>query len=320
MKKNTWRSMAMVAAASIAITLAGCSSGGGGSTGSGDIVIGFVPGGTTAQFWTAMKTGAEKKAKALGVTLDWQGAPDYAVAAQTPVLNSLAAKKLDALVVAPVDATAMFAPIKAIQDNGAKIVTVDSGLKDTSIVEAQVFSDNEQGGGVAAEQLVKTAGTSGTIAVLGLTPEATTVNGRITGFLDKIKELAPDAKILPTQYADGDPATQDKLQALLVAHPEITAVFVPNSSGAGAAAAIKAQGKSGISVVAYDSSTAQVALLKSGELNALVLQQPAKEGEIAVQAAYDAVKGKTPKKKTLVPNLLATTQNAGDSSISPFFY
>lgn len=304
--------------------MAACSSsgsddGGGGGTGD-DVVIGFVPGGTTAQFWTAMKNGAQEKADELGAKLIWQGDPEYSVAAQTPVLNSIAASSLDALVVAPTDPEAMFAPINAIAQAGAKIVLVDSKLKDTSIVEAQVYSDNEQGGAAAAEQFVESAGETGKVAVLGLTPEATTVNDRITGFTEKLAEIAPDIEILPTQYADGEPATQDVFQSILVSEPDLAGVFVPNSAGAGAAAAVKAQGREGIVIIDYDSSDGQVQLLKDGELSALVLQQPAEQGAVAVQAAYDAVQGKTPEAETLVPTIIATTENADDDDIKPYFY
>lgn len=322
MKKSATRLLTVASVVAMGIALAGCSStsGDGGDAATDDIVIGFVPGATQAQFWTAMKDGAEAKAEELGVTLEWQGAPDYSVAAQTPILNSMAALDLDALIVAPVDGEAMFAPINAIAEAGTKIVTIDSGLVDTSIVQAQVVSDNAQGGAAAAEQYVAQAGTTGTVAILGLTPEAVTVNARLQGFVDKMGEIAPDVVILPTQYGDGDAATQDVFQSVLVSQPDLTGVFVPNSAGAGAAAAVKAQGREGIVVIGYDSSEAQVALLKSGEISGLILQQPGEEGAIAVQAAYDLIKGETPEAKTLVPNILATTENAEDADISPYFY
>lgn len=322
--KKTSRLWAAVSIATLCASLAACSPSSddsGSSSGTPDeIVIGFVPGGTTAQFWTAMKNGAQEKADELGVKLIWQGDPEYSVAAQTPVLNSIAASNLDALVVAPTDPEAMFAPINAIAQTGAKIVLVDSKLNDTSIVEAQVYSDNEQGGAAAAEQYVETAGTTGKVAVLGLTPEATTVNARIKGFTDKLQEIAPDIEILPTQYADGEPATQDVFQAILVSQPDLTGVFVPSSAGAGAAAAVKAQGREGIVVIDYDSSDGQVQLLKNGEISVLVLQQPAEQGAVAVQAAYDAIMGKKPQAETLVPTIIATTKNAEDPAIAPYFY
>lgn len=319
--KYTLRLFAAVSIAAVSISLSACvsSSGNGGIDGD-EIKIGFVPGATTAQFWTAMKNGAQDKADELGVELIWQGDPEYSVAAQTPVLNSVAASNLDALIVAPTDPEAMFAPINAIAESGAKIVLVDSKLDDLSIVEAQVYSDNEQGGAVAAEQYVESAGATGTVAVIGLTPEATTVNARIKGFVDKLTEIAPDIQILPTQYADGEPATQDVFQSMLVSNPDLTGVFVPSSTGAGAAAAVKAQGRENILIIDYDSSEGQVQLLNNGEIGALVLQQPAEQGAVAVQAAYDAVMGKKPQVETLVPTVIATTDNANDPDVKRYFY
>lgn len=315
----------IIAIATIA-ALAACSTPSSEKSGAqnGTVTIAFVPGSTTSQFYVSMKTGAEKAAKKLGVKLVYQGAADFSPADQTPIINALAAQKLDGLVVAPTDQESMFAPINALHGMGVKIVTVDTALKDTSIVTASVTASNRQGGEIAADQMAKlTNGKTGSIAVLGLNPGATTINERAAGFAAQIKEKYSNLTVLPTEYVSGTDAgdAQTKTEALLLGHPDIVGVFAPNQPGSdGAAAAMRAQNKTGIPIIGYDSSDSQVKLLKSGAIAALILQQPALEGELAVEAAYAAITGGTFKKEQLLDNFLATTENSSDPAVSKYFY
>src|SRR4051812_28229545 len=52
------------------------------------------------EFYITMNCGAQAKAKELGVTLDFQGPDKFDAGLQTPVVNAVAAKKPDAVLVA----------------------------------------------------------------------------------------------------------------------------------------------------------------------------------------------------------------------------
>lgn len=319
----------LAALATLALTVAGCSTGSGNSSennsGDGTVKIAFVPGSTTAQFYVSMKAGAEEAAKELGVELVYQGASEFSPADQTPIVNALAAQDIDALVIAPTDQESMFAPINALHQAGVKIVTVDTTLKDTSIVAAEVSASNEQGGALAADHLGELLGqdAEGTVAILGLNPGATTINARAQGFSDRIAEVYPGLTVLPTEYVSGtDPSdAQTKTEALLLAHSNLVGVFAPNQpAGEGAAAGLRSQGITDVPVIGYDSSERQVALLKEGSIDALVLQQPALEGRLAVEAAYAAVTDEEFEASQLLDNVLATTENVEDPEIVRYFY
>ena len=318
----------LMLAAVAALLVAACGSGTTPSDASAapdeQVTIAFVPGSTTAQFYLTMKEGAQAEADRLGAKLIFQGATEFSPAAQTPIINALAAQDIDALVVAPTDQESMFAPINALYEAGVKIVAVDTTLKDKSILAASVSASNQQGGAIAADQLVKALGTKGgSVAILGLNPGATTINERAQGFTDQVAKSYPNLTVLPTEYVSGtDPSdAQTKTEALLLGHTDLVGIFAPNQPASeGAAAALKAQGKTGVVIIGYDSSESQVALLESGAISALVLQQPALEGQLAVQAAYAAVTGGEFKKEQLLDNILATTENAKDPAITKFYY
>ena len=70
------------------------------------------------EFYITMNCGAQEKAKELGVNLDFQGPDKFDATLQTPIVNAVAAKQPDAVLIAPTDTKAMFAPIKQLAAGG----------------------------------------------------------------------------------------------------------------------------------------------------------------------------------------------------------
>src|ERR1700724_346042 len=65
--------------------------------------ISLLPGLTTDSFYITIPPGAEAAAKDLGITLVFQGAPDFNPVTQVPVLNAIIGRKPDAILIAPAD-------------------------------------------------------------------------------------------------------------------------------------------------------------------------------------------------------------------------
>src|SRR3954454_21736056 len=80
------------------------------------------------EFYLTMNCGAQAEAKAKGVTLDFQGPDQFDPSQQTPVVNAVAAKKPDAVLVAPTDTKAMYAPFKQLSANASELVVVAAAL------------------------------------------------------------------------------------------------------------------------------------------------------------------------------------------------
>ncbi len=152
--KGSHRLLAICAA--LALVVAACggdddsSSSGGSASSSGgskkNYKMTLVAGVKGDEFYITMNCGAQAKAKELGVTLDFQGPDEFDASQQTPIVNAVAAKKPDAMLVAPTDTKAMFAPIKQVADAGSKVVLVDTTLEQPDMAVSQIASDNKGGG------------------------------------------------------------------------------------------------------------------------------------------------------------------------------
>lgn len=331
-KHLTWRRPAAcavgVVAAGAALAACGSSSSGGsaaagGSGGGGGKTIVFVAGQANNVFYETMKGPAEAEAKKLGYKLIWNPPSQFSAESQTPILQSLIAKHPAALVVTPDDPDAMASPIEQYVRDKIPVITVDTGLSNTSLVKSAITSDNVQGGQLAAKFIgQKTGGKGGTFAMGADTSTHTTVV-RGQQFGNAIKSKYPNMKLYPTEYDQQNESQAATLTAsTLTAHHDITGVFGTNNDAVeGIARAVKEQGKTGkIDVVGYDADPTEAKLLKDGEVSALIIQQPAKEARMAVQFAADAIEGKPVKKSVQLPNIIATKADANKPSIAKYYY
>jgi ribose transport system substrate-binding protein len=297
--KGTHRLLAICAA--LALVVAACgddnesSSGGASSSGGGEkksYKMTLVAGVKGDEFYITMNCGAQAKAKELGVTLDFQGPDEFDASQQTPIVNAVAAKKPDAMLVAPTDTKAMFAPIKQVADAGSKVVLVDTTLEQPDMAVSQIASDNKGGGAAAADTLKELMGGSGKVYVINVKPGISTTDLREEGFVAKAKELGLD--YVGRDYSNDKPETAAaKVKAALAKNPDIKGIFATNLfSAEGAATGVREAGAKGVSIVGFDAGPKQVEDLKQGIVQALIAQKPAEIGADGVEQAYNALTGK----------------------------
>src|SRR3954451_19056357 len=175
-RRTAWVLAACLMTASLVLVACGgddSSSGSSGSSGSGggkNYKLTLGAGVKGDQFYITMNCGAQAEAKKLGATVDFQGPDQFDASLQTPIVNAVTAKKPDAILIAPTDAKAMYAPIKQAADQGIKVVLVDTTLEQSDLAVSQIASDNPGGGRAAAKALAKVMGGTGKVFVNNTKP------------------------------------------------------------------------------------------------------------------------------------------------------
>jgi ribose transport system substrate-binding protein len=293
-----WAAVLLLALA--AGTLVACggddSSSGGGSSGSSggkNYKMTLIAGVKGDEFYITMNCGAQAKAKELGVTLDFQGPDKFDAAQQTPIVDAVTAKSPDAILIAPTDTKALFAPITQAAQN-SKIVLVDTTLDDPSMAVSQIASDNLKGGETAGTTLLDLIGGKGKVMVVNVKPGISTTDQRGQGFEQAVKGK-PGVTYLGQEYDDDDPAKAASIvSATLSKNPDLKGIFAANLfSAEGSATALRQAGKLGdVKIVGFDAGPKQVQDLKDGLVQALIAQKPADIGSQGVEQAYNALEGK----------------------------
>ena len=253
----------------------------------------FIQGVAGDEFYITMQCGMEAEAAKLGVSVKTQGAQKFDPTLQKPILDSVAAGKPDAILIAPTDVTAMQAPLNAAAEAGTKIVLVDTTVEDPSIAVSAIASDNEGGGRAAFEAIKQLNPNGGKVMVMSVNPGISTTDARAKGFEDAVKE---DSKFqyLGVQYSKNEPAIAANLiGSALQKDPDLVGVFAANLfSAEGTATGVRQAGKQEqVKIVSFDAGPNQVKALKEGTVQALVAQQPALIGQYGVDAAVTALDG-----------------------------
>lgn len=284
--------------------------------------LAFIPGVGGDAYYGSVQCGIEAAAKARGTAVDTQAPKSFDPAAQIPILEAMIAKKPDAIVIAPTDSKALFAPLKKAADQGIKVVLVDTTLEDPSIAVSEVSSDNVEAGKVAAAELAKVLGDKkGSVLTVNLSPGVTTTDDREQGFAEAIK--AAGQNYLPQQFSNNSVQKADQIvSATLLSNPDLAGIFSTAAFNTeGAVAALRAAGRSkDVMIVGFNANPPGIDQLKKGQVFAQVVLKPYDEGKFAGEQALNALEGKPVEKQILTGSVVATKDNLESPEVSKYLY
>ncbi len=272
----------------------------------------------SSEYWQTCKSGIDKAAEELGLTIDVQGPPaESDIQGQVNQIETQLSQNPDAIIIAPDDGDAVIGALEAAGYEGV-IVAVDTAIKysaDGSYYEKQlsyVGTSNEEAayGGGAFGAALKGADTKALI-IYGQEGDDTS-NQRKSGYEKALEE----AGLTPVAVMSGNNNTADSknvMEGQLIANPDINLVLCHNDDSAlGALEAIKEAGKEGIAVIGFDGNTSALESIAAGEMKATIAQQPEEMGYLAGMTAVAALKGETVEKVVSVPTVVIDADNVAD--------
>jgi ribose transport system substrate-binding protein len=293
--------------------------------------IALVPGLTTDAFYITMNRGAEAAIAALGDTYIFQGASEWNVTLQVPVLDAVIAKKPDAILIAPTDKVQLIEPLKKAHDAGIVVVNVDTfigngvfqtGSGDADFPVSYVASDNVLGGRMAARALAKAIGEKGKVYVSNVKPGISTTDQREEGFKAEISQH-PGIEILETQFNDDDAnKAAAQVQAVFGRNPDLAGVFGANLfSATGTANGVKQAGQAGkVKIAAFDAPQSVVQELKDGTFEIAIAQHPAEIGYFGVVVAHAVLSGNPAPTLIGTGFTVMTKDNIDDPNVAKYLY
>lgn len=201
----------------------------------------FIPKVTGNAFFEVANNGAQAFAKDWGITVDYQGSPNAAVADQVQVINTAVASGTDAICISTVDAAGVADALKAAREAGVVVTTWDSdaAASDRDLMVSQGTPE------VLGRMLVDMAVTG--LEARGIDPKADEVtycwhysqatvtdqnSWQVAGEAI-IKAEYPNWKnVAPDNYYSNQDAEQAITvgEAVLAAHPDIDVIICNDST------------------------------------------------------------------------------------------
>lgn len=274
--------------------------------------VGVIPGPLGNSFYTSLAAGAEAGVKDIN--------PNAAVTVvsyendlnkEFSLIESFVAAKVDMIVMVAADPDAVTPAIKKAQGAGIVVVGVDAAA---NAADANVVTDNHQGGVLACKYLAEKLEGTGNVALLN-GPQVQGVLDRIAGCKESLAQF-PGVEIVADEQGDG---SRDEgfriMQAFLTKFTDLDGVFSMNDPQAvGADLAAKQAGRSGLTIVGFDGGPEIIAALKEDtQVVASAAQDPWTLGFKAVQVGKGILDGNPPaEKKILAPTGLVTRENVAE--------
>lgn len=261
--------------------------------------IAFIVKATDSDFWQYTIVGAKNAEHDLQglINITTYGPPSEAdIDQQIAILENVVNTKPDAIVISSTSSDAPSLILDNAYEQGIKIILIDNFVYDTRY-NSFLATNNEVGGALAADKLVqflkeKGKPLKGKVGLVSAMAGVQVLVDRDIGFKERLSEIAPELEILPTIYVDNDIAkAANATEDLLVAYDDLVAIFADNNhTGDGVARVIELQGlEEEVVAVAYDSDPQEIEALRSGALDALIVQDPHGMGYKGVMFAFMAI-------------------------------
>ena len=263
------------------------------------LTIAFVPQNTSVEFAQSLHAGAVKAqqelvAQGFIVKLLWKGPlRESDSAAQISLMDNFSARRVDGLVIDPVDSGALVESVEFATSAGVPVVVVNSAVQ-TEKIASFIGTDQFRAGQKAGEYLGRLMNGAGNALMLRGAAGSSSTGQREAGFVSAMTNQFPAIKLLANAQRSGG-----TLESAVTAAKQLTAefgekvngVFTPNEQTTVAMlrALREAQRAGGIvKLVGFDAAQEAVGALEKGDLQALMVQDAVKLGYTAITTVVTA--------------------------------
>ncbi len=252
------------------------------------IKVAMVPKLIGLSVFKANEQGAIEAAKSLNINFLYTGPVTASAQGQVDIINSLVARKFDAITVTSNNPTELAPSLKRAMAQGIAVVSYDS---DVSPDARDFFIQNTAYpamGKALVDSVEAYAGPNAQVAILSSTPDAAIQNAWLGAVKTYMAATYPNMKIVTTQYGQSSPSLS--LSAglnILHAYPQVTAIIAPDGAAeVGAAAAIEKLGLQGkvFATGASDPNSIRQ-YVKDGVIKASPLWDEVGEGKLVMYVA-----------------------------------
>lgn len=255
--------------------------------------VAFITKSTQSAFWQSVYAGATAAATEYNLQITFEGPEreeDYET--QNELIAQAVEKGAEVIVFSAVDYNANSAAINEAARQGVKIVVIDSDVNSRQ-VSCRIGTDNYAAGQMAGEAAL--SGKEEKLYIGIVNYGVNTANGqqREQGFREAAAE---DERVVYMRTINVISTTEEARKGtkeLLDKYPEINVIVTFNEwTSLGVGWAIRdLELAEKTEVVAFDSNVVSVGMLETGEVDALIVQNPYAMGYLGVENAYNLING-----------------------------
>jgi ABC-type sugar transport system substrate-binding protein len=279
----------------------------------------YVTAADSHAYATPANKALEARAKELGIDV-LSLSQNFNVQTGTEQLNTCIARKVDGIILWPLDPQAYIPGLARAQAANIPAILINSPMGEQAkpFIKSFTGPDVYEEGKMAADSLNKALdGEGGVIIIAGQAGNGTTI-GRVGGFADQLTALGSKIVILDTVNADFDQ------QKALVASRDLITRFGDKITGVYANDDTMARGfidawkeanggKPTPPIVGINGQKDAFESIKSGEMYSTIVQSPDEDGKLAIDTMAQILDGKEVKDRIGIPLTVVTKDNVETS-------
>ncbi len=257
---------------------------------------------TESEFWKASFAGANAAKAEYNLALTIRGPEtEEDFMAQNHYIEEAVAQGADAIVFSAISYEENAKAIDYAASKGVKIVVIDSDV-DSRAVSVRVGTDNIEAGHMAAEAVLDLEEPKLRIGIINYSVVSRNGEERETGLREVLEKDPRVEQIVTVNVLTSPEAARAQTEILLQKHPDLNVLLALNEPLAvGAARAVDVCDlEDQVHLIGFDAHVQCIDYLQTGEVSALLVQNPYAMGYLGVEAAYKILQGKLYSPETLI--------------------
>ncbi len=230
-----------------------------------------------------------------GVDLIFKAPEGSDASQQIRIVRDLIRMKVDGLALCPTDPRALEPLVAEARAAGIPVITFESDMPKSGRI-CFLGTDNYRAGRHLAEVLARELKDEGDAIVCTGLPTQPSLNQRIQGIRDVLREKYPRIRIVSLQSGEGNPDSTTKvIERQIREHPDFDSFTSIDATGGPAAVSIwKAMGWKGSKhkIVTFDDMPENLSGIRSGIIAAVISQREWTWGTLIIDRLLDIVEGK----------------------------
>ena len=276
-------------------------------------IVAVIPETTAEELWEGEHAGVALAVKGTKWRIYWNGpSSEDQVAQQIALVQHVDSIHAAGLILAPDHPLALTTVVRHVLSRGIPTVIVSTELP----LHPQsnlgfVLNDDEAAGALAADYVAQLLHGHGQVTLLGDNPNIRSTAMRAKGFGDRLVNY-PDLHLVAQprgsfRQGEAEQQTEDVLRA----HPHLAAIVsIGVIQTRGTLIALRSlQQQDKVALISFDQDLDLMYALRHGEINAVIVQNTFKMGQMAMQMINDAHRGAAMPATRRVASMLITRAN-----------
>lgn len=290
---------------------------------SGKHYVAVIAKSTTSAYWKSVFAGANAAKTEYNLEITQEGPEDEEDwKTQNELIEQAIAKGAEAIVLSAVDYNNNVEAVNKAAQAGVKIVVIDSDVN-SDMVSCRISTDNYEAGRMVGEAVLDSTDQAIYVGIVNFDEVSANGQQREQGFRAAVEDDSRVTIIDAVNVNSNTESAREATKNMLGQHPQINVIVTFNewtSLGVGYAIQELELGEE-TKVIAFDSNVVSVGMLETGEVDALIVQNPYAMGYLGIECAYHLINGRTLEQTEIdTTTTVVTRENMFDNEIQRILF